>query len=92
MVLAATESELQQRLSDATFAGMYGFRLYSIADGECTLEVPFQAIIRRPTAANALSRLLRRRQPLADLLLGVIGDLVPPRALLSIDAVKQLLL
>lgn len=92
MALAATETELRQRLAEAAFCGMYDFRLRSIADGECTLDVPFQAIIRRPTAANALSRLLRRRQPLADLLLGVIGDLVPPRALLSIDAVKQLLL
>ena len=47
-----------------------------------------QAVISRPAAANALARLLRRRQPLADLLLGVIGDLLPPRALLSIRALK----
>jgi flavin-dependent dehydrogenase len=50
-----------------------------------------QAIIRRPIAANGLARLLRRRQPLADLLLGVIGDLLPPRTLLSIDTLRQLL-
>lgn len=42
-----------------------------------------QAIIRRPGTANAVARLLRRRPPLADLLLGVIGDLLPPRALFS---------
>ena len=50
-----------------------------------------QAIIRRPIAANALARLLRRHQPLADLLLGVIGDLLPPRALLSVEAMRALL-
>ena len=49
-----------------------------------------QAIIRRPIAANALARLLRRHQPLADLLLGVIADLLPPRALLSFFTLRQL--
>jgi len=55
------------------------------------LGAALQAIIRRPTAANALARLLRRHQSLADLLLGVIGDLLPPRALLSLDALKALM-
>jgi len=48
MVLAATEAELRQCLAEAAFCGMYGFRLYSIADGECTLDVPFQAAFERP--------------------------------------------
>jgi len=48
MVLAATELELQQVLSEAAFARIYGFRLHSIADGECTLDVPFQATFERP--------------------------------------------
>ena len=48
MALAATESELQQVLSDAVFARIYGFRLHSIADGECTLDVPFQHAFERP--------------------------------------------
>ncbi|MDE2483867.1 MAG: NAD(P)/FAD-dependent oxidoreductase [candidate division NC10 bacterium] len=47
------------------------------------LGAALQAIIRRPLAANAVARLLRRHQPLADLLLGVIGDLLPPHALFS---------
>src|SRR3990172_2460948 len=55
------------------------------------LGAALQAIIRRPTAANALARPLRRHQPLADLLLAVIGDLLPPRALLSLDALKALM-
>ena len=50
-----------------------------------------QVIIRRPVAANALARLLHRHQPLADLLLGVIGDLLPPRALLSVEAIRVLM-
>ena len=48
MVLAATEAELRQRLAEATFSSMYGFRLHSIADGACTLDVPFQATFERP--------------------------------------------
>lgn len=52
------------------------------------LAAVLQVIIRQPIAANALARLLRRHQPLADLLLGVIGDLLPPRALFSVEAMK----
>jgi uncharacterized protein (TIGR00369 family) len=48
MALAATESELQQVLSEAAFARIYGFRLHSIANGECTLHVPFQHAFERP--------------------------------------------
>jgi flavin-dependent dehydrogenase len=55
------------------------------------LGAALQAIIRRPGAANAVARLLRRRQPLADLLLGVIGDLLPPHALFSLDTLRALL-
>ena len=50
-----------------------------------------QAIIHRPFAANAFARLLRRHQPLADLLLGVIGDIVPPNAIHSAKVLKQIL-
>ncbi len=51
-----------------------------------------QAIIRRPMAANAVARLLRRHQPLAHLLLGVVGDLLPPGSLPSLAILRQLLL
>ncbi len=56
------------------------------------LGAALQAVIRHPIAANAVARLLRRRQPLADLVLGVVGDLLPPRTLLSINTLRHLLL
>ncbi|HWQ69468.1 MAG TPA: NAD(P)/FAD-dependent oxidoreductase [Patescibacteria group bacterium] len=59
--------------------------------GRERLGIALQAIIRRPRAANAVARFLRRRQPLADLLLGVIGDLLPPHALLSPPALLNVL-
>ena len=46
--LAATESELQQILTDVAFTRNFGFRLHSIADGECAIEVPFQPAFERP--------------------------------------------
>lgn len=55
------------------------------------LGATLQAVIRRPGAANTVARLLRRRQSLADLLLGVVGDLLPPRALFSAHAVISIL-
>ncbi len=48
------------------------------------LGATLQAIIRRPAMADGLARLLRRRPAAADLLLGVIGEILPPHALLSI--------
>ncbi|MBI2882320.1 MAG: NAD(P)/FAD-dependent oxidoreductase [Candidatus Methylomirabilis oxyfera] len=59
--------------------------------GRKRLGVALQAIIRRPRAANAVARLLRRRQSLANLLLGIIGDLLPPHALLSPPALLNVL-
>ena len=55
------------------------------------LGATLQAIIRHPMAANALARLLRRHQSFADLLLGIIGDLLPPRTLFSLDAMRRFL-
>ncbi len=60
-------------------------------DAKERLARTIQAIIGRPIAANALARLLRRHQRLADLLLGVIGDLLPPHALLSVEAMRALM-
>ncbi len=48
MTLAATKTDLRRRLSVAPFTKMYGFKLRSIANGECTLEVPYQAAFERP--------------------------------------------
>lgn len=57
--------------------------------GRQRLGAALQVIIRRPRAANAVAHLLRRRQSLADLLLGVIGDLLPPQALFSTSALSK---
>ena len=48
MSLAVTEPELRQLLADVAFTRNYGFRLHSIGDGECSLEVPFQPAFERP--------------------------------------------
>jgi len=42
-----------------------------------------QIVISHRHLANLAARLLARRRPLLDLLLGVLGDFVPPRALLT---------
>ncbi len=48
MALAATESQLQQILTEVAFTRNFGFRLHSIGDGECVLAVPFQPAFERP--------------------------------------------
>ena len=48
-----------------------------------------QAIIRRPALANAFARFLSRRPTFAELLMGVIGDLLPTRALLSSESLRH---
>src|SRR6266568_4801654 len=48
MGLAATESELQQILTEVAFTRNFGFRLHSVGDGECALSVPFQPAFERP--------------------------------------------
>jgi acyl-coenzyme A thioesterase PaaI-like protein len=48
MTLAATEAELRRVLVEVAFTRSYGFRLDAIADGQCTLEVPFQPAFERP--------------------------------------------
>lgn len=63
----------------------------SVVRSRGRLCVALQAVIRRPRAANAVARLLRRRQSLANLLLGIIGDLLPPHAILSPPALLNLL-
>src|SRR5207245_11688547 len=48
MALAATEAELRGLLEEVAFTRAYGFRLQAIDEGQCTLEVPFQAAFERP--------------------------------------------
>ncbi len=46
--LALTPTEAEQLLHETPFTRGYGFRLRSLSDGECVLEVPFQASFERP--------------------------------------------
>ncbi|MBI4634806.1 MAG: PaaI family thioesterase [Candidatus Rokubacteria bacterium] len=48
MSLAVTESQLGELLSSVAFTRSYGFRLHSIAEGRCTIAVPFQEAFERP--------------------------------------------
>ncbi len=46
--LACSEHELERLLEDVAFTRNFGFALHAIADGECTLLVPFQEAFERP--------------------------------------------
>jgi hypothetical protein len=46
--LVVTATEIQQLLREVAFTRNYGFSLQAIADGACTLNVPFQAGFERP--------------------------------------------
>jgi uncharacterized protein (TIGR00369 family) len=48
MDLACNSDELQQLLDETTFTRNLGLRLESMAEGECTLHVPFQEAFERP--------------------------------------------
>jgi len=45
---AVSKPELQRLLTDLPFIRSYGFRVHSIAPGECVLAVPFQPAFERP--------------------------------------------
>jgi flavin-dependent dehydrogenase len=49
-----------------------------------------QVVIGRAWLANTAARVLARRPALLDLLMGVLGDFVPPRALLGRPALRAL--
>ncbi len=48
MSLATTREELQEILSSHEFTRLYDFRVHSIDDGECTIEIPFNPKFVRP--------------------------------------------
>lgn len=48
MALAVTEAELRELLAETPFTRAFGFRVFSIGEGTCTLEVPFQGVFERP--------------------------------------------
>ncbi len=48
MPLAVTESELRELLEGTAFTRGFGFHVHAIADGTCTLVVPFRETFERP--------------------------------------------
>jgi len=48
MTLACSESEIQELLAQVAFTRHFGFTLHEIADGQCSIEVPFQSVFERP--------------------------------------------
>ncbi len=48
VALAVSEAELRDILAGVPFTRAYGFRLASIGEGECVLDVPFQQAFERP--------------------------------------------
>jgi uncharacterized protein (TIGR00369 family) len=46
--LAVTKRELQTILAETPFIQGYGFQLHTVADGECTLRVPYRETFERP--------------------------------------------
>jgi len=74
--------------SAAMLAGYERARRAAFAD-KAVLTRILQFVIRRRWAANRCGRLLSRHPALLDALLGVIGDFVPPRALLRPSAVSM---
>jgi uncharacterized protein (TIGR00369 family) len=48
MPLACSEDELRRLLDDVAFTRNFGFALHEIADGECSIDVPFQEWFERP--------------------------------------------
>lgn len=69
-------------LSAAALAGYDRARRLAARDKERVTHA-LQFLISHRRLANLTARLLARRQSLLDLLLGVLGDFVPPRALVS---------
>ena len=69
-------------LSAAALAGYDRARRLASRDKERVTHA-LQFLISHRRLANLTARLLARRQSLLDLLLGVLGDFVPPRALVS---------
>ena len=46
--LAVSKHELEKILSEAPFIQAYGFQLHSVADGTCTIRVPYRETFERP--------------------------------------------
>jgi len=83
--LAAETAVRALRLGDVSAQALAGYdraRRRASRDKE-RLTHALQVVIAHRRLANLTARLLVRRQRLLDLLLGVLGDYVPPRALVT---------
>jgi flavin-dependent dehydrogenase len=81
-VEAAVQALGRGDVSARALAGYDRARRRASRDKERVTHV-LQIVISHRHLANLAARLLARRRPLLDLLLGVLGDFVPPRALLT---------
>lgn len=46
--LACSAQELERLLREVAFTRSYGFTLHGLADGQCSIDVPFQDVFERP--------------------------------------------
>ena len=77
--------------SDAVLAGYDEVRKREFA-GKWKVERLIALAVSVPALMNHAARTLSRRKEMADLLVGVAGDFVPPREILSLRYLSQLLL
>lgn len=59
--------------------------------GRLRLDATLQWIIARPFLANVLAKRLKAKKAVADFLLGIVGDIIPPEEALSFGFLAQLL-
>ena len=82
LAAATAVAALRARDFSATALGVYARARQAAFSDKAVLTRLLQFVVRRRWAANRCARLLAGRPVLLDGLLGVIGDFVPPRALL----------
>jgi len=83
--LAAETAARAVRAGDCSVAALaeYARARRAVFAGKARVTRALQLIVRRRRLANLTARLLTRRPALLDLLMGVVGDYAPPRALLG---------
>ena len=89
LTAATAMSALRTGDFSATALGVYARARRAAFSDKAVLTRLLQFVVRRRWAANRCARLLAGRPALLDALLGVIGDFVPPRALLRRSALSM---
>jgi len=92
--LAAAVADRALRADDcsAAFLKRYDTARAQEFRGRLRLDALLQWVIARPFFADALARRLKAKKAVADTLMGVTGDLLPPKAAFSFRLLMQLLL